>query len=99
MNSGCAVVSNRAIGAAPFLIRQNENGLMYETVDDLYEKVKYLLDHTEHRRQMGRAAYETVTKEWCAEVAAERFLYLADAIMEGRPYTDLYPDGIMSMAE
>ena len=29
MNSGCAVVADHMIGAAPWLIRQGENGRMY----------------------------------------------------------------------
>ena len=46
MNSGCAVVASDAIGAVPFLLADGENGLCYRScdVDDLYQKVKFLLD-------------------------------------------------------
>ena len=30
MNSACAVVANSAIGSVPFLIKNKENGLIYE---------------------------------------------------------------------
>lgn len=92
MNSGCAVVASGAIGSVPYLIRDGENGLIYKNGDqnDLYQKVKDLLDHPEKREILGRAAYKTLTEVWNADTAAERFLELVTAIQNGKasPFAD-----------
>ncbi len=100
MNSGCAVVASHAIGSVPFLLQDKENGLIYrsEDVDDLYSKVKYLLDNPEDARRMGIAAYNTLTEQWNAKNAAERFIKLAEAVLSGEDTPDLFPDGVCSKA-
>lgn len=100
MNSGCAVVASDAIGSVPFLLKDGENGLQFESgnVDALYAKVKYLLDHPEERKKMGKAAYETVTGLWNVETAAQRFLELSEAFLQGQKYPDLFSDGPCSIA-
>ena len=56
MNSGCAVVANSAIGSTPYLIKDGENGFLYNqnNIDDMYKKVKYLLDNPEFAKGMGK---------------------------------------------
>ena len=46
MNSGCAVVASHAIGSVPFLIKNGENGLIYENGNqlDLEKQVLRLLE-------------------------------------------------------
>ena len=80
MNSACVPVVNRNIGSAPYLIANGKNGFHYQNVDELYEKVKYLLDHKKERESMARLAYSTIINEWNAEVAAERFVQLCYAV-------------------
>ena len=101
MNSGCAVVASHAIGSVPFLMKDGENGLMYESgnIDMLYEKVKFLLDHPEEQVRLGRAAYHTIADEWSAEIAAERFIELAQRILDGEKHPDLFDEGPCSKAE
>ena len=92
MNSGCAVVASGAIGSVPYLIRNGENGLIYKNGNhnDLYQKVKYLLDNSKKREELGRAAYKTLIEVWNADTAAERFLELVAAIQNGKasPFAD-----------
>ncbi len=97
MNSGCAVISSHAAGAAPFLIRDGENGMIYESqnVADLYQKLKELLEHPEHQRRLGAEAYRTITGLWSPAVAAKRFLSLAQSILNNKG-TDLYEEGPVS---
>ena len=85
MNSGCAVVASREIGSVPFLVRDGENGCVYEAenVSMMYEKVKFLLDHPGKREELGKNAYETIICEWNAETAAKRFLQLAECCLNG----------------
>lgn len=101
MNSGCAVVASHMIGAVPYLMKHNTNGLIYKSgdIDALYQSVKYLLAHPEEQRRFGEAAYRTITEEWNAEIAAERIVNLAQHILDGEKYPDLYESGPCSKAE
>ena len=101
MNSGCAVVAGDAAGSVPFLIHDNQNGLIYksENVDSLYKKVKYLLDNPNQRRAMGKRAYETMTDMWNAEKAAERIITLSEALLREEKHPDLFEEGPCSQAK
>lgn len=100
MNSGCAVVASHAIGSVPFLVKDKENGFIYKdgNIDDLYEKVKYLLDNPPARREMSKKAYLTIADEWNAENAAKKFIELAENILNGDS-CPVSEDGICSKAE
>lgn len=100
MNSGCAVVASHAIGSVPYLIEDGKNGLIYKNgdLDDLYNKVKYLLDHSEKCNEIGKNAYKTLSTMWNAEVAAERFIYLATKLLNGESIENLYESGPCSKA-
>ena len=101
MNSGCAVVASQAVGSAPFLIRDGENGLLYrsENVDDLFEKIKFLLDNLKEQERMGRAAYCTMRDTWNATVAADRLLQLIEKLMVRKKHPNLLESGPCSKAE
>lgn len=101
MNSGCAVVASHAIGSVPYLLKHNKNGLIYRSgdVDGLYESVKYLMDTPGEQERLGKAAYETITGLWNAEVAAERLINLSEHLLAGEKYPDLYRTGPCSRAE
>lgn len=83
MNSACAVVASHAIGSVPFLINDGENGFIYKNgdEDDLFNKVKYLLDNAERRKQMSLEAYKTMTEIWNSENAAKNFMELNKSMM------------------
>ena len=101
MNSGCAVVANHAIGAAPYLIQDGVNGLMYEdgNIDNLYDKVRFLLEDADARRNMGRNAYETMRDDWNAQMAASRLVEIFAALLDGRKDAFLFEKGVCSKAE
>ena len=92
MNSACAVVASGAIGSVPYLIKDGQNGLVYKdgNLNDLYKKVKFLLDNDQKRKEFGFNAYKTLTDVWNAEVAAKRLLKLIDCIKNGKdvPFSD-----------
>ncbi|MBQ7037058.1 MAG: glycosyltransferase [Clostridia bacterium] len=88
MNSGCALIASHAMGGAPYLIKDGENGLLYKSGDikALADKAVFLLDNPENRRTSGKNAYETLQNTWNAEDAAKRLLALvskADAAEKG----------------
>ena len=100
MNSGCAVVASHAIGSVPFLVDDGKNGFIYRNgdIEDLYKKVKYLIDNKEKTAELGKNAYITLACLWNAETAAERFAQLVKAIKAGGS-VDLFIDGPCSKAE
>ena len=101
MNSGCAVVASHAIGSVPFLIKNQETGLVYRSgdTDMLREKVRYLLEHPREREAMGKQAYETVAEEWNARTAAERLCELVSHLLAGKKHPELYDSGPISRAQ
>ena len=82
MNSGCAVIANKAIGSVPYLIKNKENGFVYRRFEELFEEVKYLFDHPKARKKFGAAAYETLKKDWNPATAAERFVALSEKLLK-----------------
>lgn len=100
MNSGCAVVASHAIGSVPFLLKHEENGLIYHNgnTDELYECVKKLLDNPQLQRSLGYKAYLTISQTWNAENASERFLKFAEEIKRNG-YCALYDSGPCSRAD
>lgn len=101
MNSGCAVVASHGIGSVPYLLRDGENGSIYKDgdIEDLYRKVKTLLDDPQRSFAYGKRAYQTINEEWNAETAAERLLQLIDTMLAGEIENDLFPGGPCSRAE
>lgn len=83
MNSGCCPVANRQAGASPYLVQDGKNGVLYQTEDELFEKVAALLNDPQGTRQLGTAACETITKEWNPDTAAQRLLALCQGLLKG----------------
>ena len=96
MNSACAVVAGEKIGAVPYLIKNNENGLIFRdrNLDDLTQKVKTLLQNPTRIPELGRSAYESMLTLWNPRVAAPRFVKLSEALKNN----DLFPEGPCSIA-
>ncbi len=101
MNSACAVVASHSIGAVPYLIDDEKNGLVYRFGDEdmLYKRVTALLDDPMRQKQLGESAYKTIVDEWNAETAAERLLTLSARILAGDKNPCLYESGPCSRAQ
>ncbi len=86
MNSGCAVIASHAIGSVPFLINNNENGLIYKNGDisHLYQCARTLLDDILFRENLSIAAYKTLTNTWNARIATKRLLKLTESLIHGK---------------
>ncbi len=85
MANGCAVVASNLIGSVPFLVKDGENGLIFqsEDIDSLYQKVKSLLDNAELLAMLSQNAQRTMEEIWCPQNAAIRFLQLVEALQNG----------------
>ena len=83
MNSGCAVVVSDAVGAAPFLIKDGENGFIYHYGDDdeILNIIERLLNNQSLFEKIGINAYLTIDKEWNANIAASNFINLCFNLM------------------
>ena len=99
MNSACAVVAGHEIGAAPFLINDGEDGYIYEdgNIDDLYNKVKVLIDDAGLREKFQINAYKTIAEEWNGQNAADKFVGLTEKILAGD--SSGFTGGVCSKAE
>ena len=87
MNAGCVVIANQKMGSVPFLIKHNENGLMYNSYKDLEKKVKLAIKDKKLRKKLGKNAYKTITEDWTSKVATENLLELFSSITEGKEFT------------
>ena len=98
MSNGCVLVGSDALGCAPYLIKDGENGFMFKSskvsctfknpdkmsLDSLCEKVEWLLEHPEERKQMRMNAREVMTNVWSPRKAAEALLKLIDDLKNGK---------------
>ena len=87
MSCACAVVANSEIGSVPFLLKNGENGLVYQkgSIDGLTNCILSLMESYPLRRMLGMEAYRTISEEWSPRKAATNFLQLVDALQNNRP--------------
>ena len=88
MNSACAVVANNEIGAVPFVLKDEINGFCYFSEEQLYEKVKLLLDSSGTRKKIGNNAAKTIVVHWNSREAVNRFISLASNENEASSFID-----------
>ncbi len=91
MNSGCAVVASHKTGAAPMLITDKVNGMLFKSgnIDSLYDKVSTLCKEQELRLRLGTEAYKTITQTWNATAAAKRIMeFINDKERNVKRYSD-----------
>lgn len=100
MNSGCAVIASHSAGSTPYLIQNGENGVIYQSgdLDDLYRALEMLLEAPKRQYELGSKAYETIINEWNSDIAAERFFFLSNRILEGKNVNGIFETGPCSKA-
>ena len=101
MNSGCAVLTNRAIGAVPFMMKDGINGRVYQNgrIDEMYSLLRTMTDNPELCKKYGKEAYYTITQNWSPQEAAKRFIHLSNFLLEGKDIKSLYEFGPCSIAK
>ncbi|MBQ7563660.1 MAG: glycosyltransferase family 4 protein [Lachnospiraceae bacterium] len=94
LNAGCACVVSHAPGAAPWLVKHNETGLLYQSdkpgAAALAGELSRLLSEPELVRRLSENAYRQMASLWNERVAAERVIGLYEALSAGKdtPYQD-----------
>lgn len=99
MNSACACVASHAAGSTNFLIEDKVDGLVYKNgdLDDLYQKVKFLIDNKEEREKIARNAYNKIHNDWNPAKSYKRMVALIDSLLQ-KGDCDLFEDGPGSKA-
>ncbi len=87
MSVGCCPVVSSTVGAAPFLVKNGTNGLVFKSEDanDLYNKIRFLIDNPNKRIGMGENAKDTIHNHWTAVTAAKNLVALSQSILDGQP--------------
>ncbi|MEG0808462.1 MAG: glycosyltransferase, partial [Alistipes sp.] len=85
MSNGCTVVASNEIGAVPFLIKNGQNGLIFESknLDSLERCVESLLRNKSSMNMLAKNAYHTLRDDWSPQMAAKNFLLLAHSLLNG----------------
>ena len=86
MNARCAVIANQKMGSVPFLVKHNENGLMYNSFKELENNVKLVIENKELRKKLSINAYKYITEKWTASTAAENLINLFESIVNNKKY-------------
>lgn len=99
MNSGCTVIASHAIGSVPFVLRDNYNGLIYDNddINDLYNKVLYVINDRDLQKKLGYNAYMTMINIWNAKNASKQLIKLINNILFNKNY-EIEDDGPCSKA-
>lgn len=86
MSNGCCPVASIETGSTPYLIEDGVNGFSFNLnkEKELYEKVRWLIQHTEEREKMSIKAYHTVRYLWSPQKAAENLVKLSKALLSGK---------------
>ena len=87
MNAGCAVIADSAPGAVGTLIIDGCNGAVYneENYDQFYKELEKMVADSSLTHRLGKAAYQTISEVYNAQVAAKRFVLQANALLNNEP--------------
>ena len=98
MGSACAVVASHAAGSTPYLVGNNENGLVFRSgdADDAYRCAKTLLVSPDRAKDYQQKAYAFMRDQFNASVAAERLCAFTESCLNGAPQP--FECGILSRA-
>lgn len=86
MSEGCLLIGSDEIGAVPYLVKEEENGLIFESnnIDSLYNRVIWAIDHPKETQTMRLAAMRTMQDIWSPWNAAQSLLMLIDELKKGK---------------
>ena len=98
MANGCVLIASDAIGSTPYLVKDGVNGFMFrsaatdtsfsnpdrQALDDLTEKVVWILDNKERMKEMCREAVLTMQVTWSPRRAAQSLLQLIEDLQNER---------------
>lgn len=86
MSNGCVLVGSDAVGSVPFLVKHNENGLVFKACDiqSLCNCVESVLGDASKCKVIARNALNTMKYLWSPSNAAKSFVELSSSLIEYR---------------
>lgn len=86
MSNGCVIIGADTIGAIPYLVSDNINGLIYKSgnVNSLFDKVTYLINNPSERERMSKSGMQTMRDIWSPENAVESLLEFIGALQNNK---------------
>lgn len=98
MSNGCAVIASDEIGAAPFLIKDGTNGLLFKSgsLESLCSQCRRLLDDVQLRNSLRVNAVKTMRDVWSPRNAANNLYNLCESLLSGTRFQ--IEDGPCSLA-
>lgn len=84
MNSACAVIANKKIGAVPYLIENMKNGITYKSTREFVKKSEFIIDNIEKRKKIYENAYKTIIETWNVENATKNFIVLSEGLLNNK---------------
>ncbi|MBE6738433.1 MAG: glycosyltransferase [Ruminococcaceae bacterium] len=91
MSTGCAVLLSSALGCANFLLKDKENGLVYEYGNqmDFASKLYLLATNKKLTEDLGTNAFKTIKEEYNQKIAVERLMeFIKNDCRENKDYTE-----------
>ena len=74
----------RELGPFPEIVRASDGGLLYNTPEEFDRAVRELSTSSSRRDEMGRAAAAAFNRNWCEDVAMERYFGVIREVAERR---------------
>lgn len=86
MNSGCAVVASKDMGAAPMLINDGYNGFLFSLnkIKEAVDAIEKMYDNREFLKKIQINGYLTIKKSFTPDRYAEVFIDIANEALNGR---------------
>lgn len=83
MSEGNAVIASSMAGATTFLVKDNENGMIYDgSSEQLYSSLKRLMRSPKLIREFGEAARATIEEKWNGDEACRNLMMQYEKIMK-----------------
>jgi len=98
INNRCFVVTNQAPGAAKWLLRNDETGIVYQE-NDLTAAIDCLIQlclDQEKLQAMAEQAYLDLTENWSTVAAANRIVMLSEALLKQESAKPPFSTGLCS---
>ena len=86
MSNGCVLVGSDAVGSVPFLVKHEENGLIFKTnnLQSLCNCVESVLEDASRCKEIAKNAFYTMRDLWSPSNAAKSFVELSTCLIEQR---------------
>lgn len=100
MSSACLTIGTTLSGSSSALIKQNENGFLYNPFDqkEFNELVKNCLTNYHSCETMRKNAYDTIHNLWNIDIASERLINIFEQLIKENKF-EFYESGPCSEAK